>query len=95
VRVRTISATNADLRAMIKAGTFREDLYYRLNVIELGVPPLAERREDVAPLAEHFLGGRARLTPSAQARSPPTTGRATCASSRTRCSARSCCAGTA
>jgi len=67
VRVRTISATNADLRAMIRAGTFREDLYYRLNVIELCVPPLAERRDDIVPLAEHFLGGRARLTASAQA----------------------------
>jgi DNA-binding NtrC family response regulator len=55
VDVRIISATNADLRADILAGKFREDLYFRLNVIELHVPPLAERSEDVRPLAEHFL----------------------------------------
>jgi DNA-binding NtrC family response regulator len=65
VKVRTVSATNADLRQMIRAGTFREDLFYRLNVIELAVPPLAERRDDIAPLAEHFLGGRAQLAPAA------------------------------
>lgn len=53
--VRLISATNADLRREIQAGRFREDLYFRLNVIELVVPPLAERVEDVLPLAEHFL----------------------------------------
>jgi DNA-binding NtrC family response regulator len=67
VKVRVISATNADLRAMIRAGTFREDLYYRLNVIELRLPPLAERQQDVAPLAEHFLDGRARLASDAAA----------------------------
>ncbi|HET9483079.1 MAG TPA: sigma 54-interacting transcriptional regulator, partial [Xanthomonadales bacterium] len=66
VRVRVISATNADLRAMIRAGTFREDLYYRLNVIELELPPLAARRDDVVPLAEHFVAGRAVLTPAAR-----------------------------
>ncbi len=54
--VRIISATNADLKAAVAAGTFREDLYFRLNVIELYVPPLARRTEDVLPLAEHFLG---------------------------------------
>jgi DNA-binding NtrC family response regulator len=53
--VRVISATNADLAAMIRAGTFREDLYYRLNLIELRLPPLAERPGDILPLAEHFL----------------------------------------
>jgi DNA-binding NtrC family response regulator len=55
VDVRIVSATNADLRADIAAGKFREDLYFRLNVIELDVPPLAERSEDVRPLAEHFI----------------------------------------
>jgi len=53
--VRLISATNADLSKDIAAGRFREDLYFRLNVIELRVPPLAERLEDIRPLAEHFL----------------------------------------
>ena len=56
-RVRVIAATNADLRSEIRAGRFREDLLYRLNVIELAVPPLAERRGDVLPLARHFLRG--------------------------------------
>ena len=55
VRVRIISATNADLPAMIRAGTFRQDLFYRLNVIELELPPLAKRPDDIVPLAEHFL----------------------------------------
>jgi len=56
VRVRVISATNANLAQLIAAGRFREDLYYRLNVIEISVPSLAERPEDIRPLAEHFLG---------------------------------------
>jgi DNA-binding NtrC family response regulator len=53
--VRIVSATNADLRAAITNGTFREDLYFRLNVIELRVPPLSERIEDIRPLAQHFI----------------------------------------
>jgi len=57
VRVRIISATNADLSAMIRAGTFRQDLFYRLNVIELELPALAKRPDDIVPLAEHFLTG--------------------------------------
>lgn len=58
VNVRVISATNADLQRMIATGEFREDLYYRLNVIELNIPPLAQRRDDIIPLVEHFLPNR-------------------------------------
>jgi len=65
VVVRVISATNADLDAMIRAGTFREDLYYRLNTIEVRVPPLAERGEDILPLARHFLATDKRLSTEA------------------------------
>ncbi|WP_267118483.1 sigma-54-dependent transcriptional regulator, partial [Xanthomonas sacchari] len=57
VKVRVISATNADLTAMIRDGSFREDLYYRLNAVELSLPALAERPGDIVPLAEHFLSG--------------------------------------
>jgi two-component system, NtrC family, response regulator AtoC len=55
VNVRVIAATNRNLRDMIAQGTFREDLFYRLNVIHLEVPPLRERREDIAVLVEHFM----------------------------------------
>jgi DNA-binding NtrC family response regulator len=67
VKVRVVSATNADIGAMIRAGTFREDLYYRLNLIELRLPPLAERPGDILPLAEHFLAGGKALTEPARA----------------------------
>jgi len=66
VKVRVLSATNADLTTMIRNGAFREDLFYRLNVIELALPPLAARIDDVLPLAEHFLAGAATLAPDAR-----------------------------
>ena len=66
VKVRVVSATNADLPAMIRDGSFREDLYYRLNTVELALPALAERREDILPLARHFLGDEGKpLSPQA------------------------------
>jgi DNA-binding NtrC family response regulator len=55
VKVRVVSATNADLPALIAAGQFREDLFYRLNAIEVRIPPLAQRSADILPLARHFL----------------------------------------
>ncbi|HEY9444164.1 MAG TPA: sigma-54 dependent transcriptional regulator [Gemmatimonadales bacterium] len=55
VDVRLLSATNADLRAEVDAGRFREDLLFRLNTIEIRLPPLRDRREDLGPLALHFL----------------------------------------
>ena len=67
VKVRVISATNADLAAMIRNGSFREDLFYRLNVIELRLPPLAERPGDILPLAHSFLAAGKTLDGSAEA----------------------------
>ncbi len=55
VDVRIVAATNKNLRVLIEQGKFREDLYYRLNVVTIDLPPLRSRREDILPLAEHFL----------------------------------------
>lgn len=56
VDVRVVAATNKNIRDEIRHGNFREDLYHRLSVIEIDVPPLRERRSDIALLIEHFIG---------------------------------------
>ena len=66
VKVRVISATNSDIPAMIRNGQFREDLLYRLNLIELKLPPLSERVDDILPLAKSFLAGGKHLSPCAE-----------------------------
>jgi DNA-binding NtrC family response regulator len=65
-RVRVISATNAELPQMIRQGVFREDLYYRLNTIEIPLPALAARPADILPLAQHFLGSELSLSDEAR-----------------------------
>lgn len=66
VSVRVLSATNTDLQAAIAVGAFREDLYYRINLIELRLPPLNERRPDILPLAQYFLEGQRKLSDDAE-----------------------------
>ncbi|MBW8182529.1 sigma-54-dependent transcriptional regulator [Shewanella nanhaiensis] len=66
VNVRVLSATNSDLAEDIKLGHFREDLFYRLNVIELALAPLNQRQDDILPLVEHFIGGEFSLNKQAQ-----------------------------
>jgi DNA-binding NtrC family response regulator len=55
VDVRIVTATNRDLRRLVEQGQFREDLYFRLNVLEINIPPLRERKSDIPPLAKYFL----------------------------------------
>src|SRR5262249_33502425 len=63
VDARVLAATNKDLQAEIRAGNFREDLYFRLNVIPIFVPPLRDRQEDIPVLADHFMAEFARHYP--------------------------------
>jgi NtrC-family two-component system response regulator AlgB len=73
VDVRIIAATNRDLDEMVREGAFREDLFFRLNVLELFLPPLRERPEDIPLLAEHYLKRSARLNDKAVRRIAPET----------------------
>jgi len=74
VDVRVIAATNRELYADARAGRFRSDLYYRLNVVPIHVPPLRERREDIVPLLEHFLRRAASRAGRAPSRLAPEVG---------------------
>ena len=98
VNVRIISATHRDLKQLIMGGHFREDLYYRLNVVHIEMPSLNKRREDVPLLVSHFLEKIGRKAASATSTRPKRsscwsapTGRATCVSWRTSCARTSRC----
>ena len=99
VDVRVIASTHRDLPALVKEGRFREDLYFRLDVLSVHVPPLRDRREDIPALAAHFLAQACKRAPTSPVRSigrdalralsRERRGRATSASSRAPSSARS------
>ena len=101
VDVRILAATNRDLARMVEEGKFRRDLFFRLNVAQIALPPLRDRRDDIPLMVEHFLAKLAKRRRPARAQaartrrrwrgSSPIAGRATCASSRTRSRARTRC----
>ena len=91
VDTRVVAATNKNLSQEVREGRFREDLFYRLNVISVYLPPLRDRKEDIPLLVEHFLHKHRYTSSSAPAESPrrpckrssSTIGRETCANSKT------------
>ena len=96
VNVRVVAATNANVEQLVADGRFRDDLFYRLNVIRLRIPPLRERRDEIPALVRHFLAAVGRRIQEGRCPRRPrrrwstcccAAGPATCASSRTRCAA--------
>ena len=70
VDVRVVAATNRDLEEMVEKGTFRRDLYYRLSVYPLSIPPLRERKVDILPLVRHFIAAKTQEMGTTMPRSP-------------------------